>query len=143
MLCWICMHQTGSDDHFCENHRRAFGPDRSKNPKRKDFTDRQIRDAVKRQDGLCGICHKPEDSERGFFEAHHKNGNNQDNSDENCQMIHAGCHSYLHRKKTRKKYHDSDDDDYDDDDYDDDDGDDRPAWVKNTLDQMDDLSRIG
>ena len=53
MLCNICMQPTGSDDHFCKRHRKHLGSDGSKSPARRDFTDRQIADAIEREDGFA------------------------------------------------------------------------------------------
>ena len=59
MNCWICMEQTGSDDHFCKRHMQHFGSDGSKKKARANFTDRQIRLAYKRQHKRCDKCDKP------------------------------------------------------------------------------------
>ena len=106
MICDVCMQPSG-DSHLCKIHKPKTGNKGA----RADFTPNQKKDAWQRQRGLCwkgstegiyGGCGKPEFSNNPF-ERHHKDGDNTNNSDSNCALMHTGCHKALELKVQAKK----------------------------------------
>jgi 5-methylcytosine-specific restriction endonuclease McrA len=69
---------------------------------RKEFSQETVDAAWKRANEVCEECGKqlvyenrgPEG--RGCWQAHHKNGDNSDNSLDNCQILCSDCHKKTH-----------------------------------------------
>jgi hypothetical protein len=66
---------------------------------RKEFSDETVENAWNEADGRCEKCDKElvwenrgRENGRGCWEAHHKDGNSENNKEKNCRILCWECH---------------------------------------------------
>jgi len=76
------------------------------NDDRKEFSEETIKKAWNRSGGRCEKCNAElkenchDRNKEGCWEAHHKDGNSENNKPENCQILCWPCHEKTFAKKS-------------------------------------------
>jgi len=64
---------------------------------RKGFSNFVKMKTLQKQRNCCAICFE-DFTESRMPQFHHKNGNNSDNREKNCQVLHTDCHDKISRE---------------------------------------------